>query len=284
MRSAPVERSPALGRVLADAERAAWGGDPHRARGLLRLAERLAGGSARADLLVAAESVRFATAAAGSASPVTSRAAPVVDLRRLPRLRAVAEQAALRDPLTSLPPQARAGGLDTRTASRSSPAGRVGHSRAGAQRRPCALRWRVLACVCGVALVAYACLGDASARFATYAIAAGAPDLAISVLSEARGGGELLLRGDARLALGDTAGAVLDYVGAADAPMPNGRVAWIAGERLGRLSGRHQAAAESMLRAYVLGIEPDRWPRIADALERAGRHAEARRVREGTAR
>jgi hypothetical protein len=283
MRSAPVERSPALGRVLADAERAAWAGDPHRARALLRLAERLAGGSARADLLVAAEAVRFASAAAGSASAATALgAAPLVDLRRLPRLRAIPAQASL--PLAPTQPRAPAGGLDAGAALLSAPARRVGDSGAGGQRRPRARPWRLLACVCGSVLVAYAFFGDVAVRFATYAIAAGAPEIAVWVLSEARGGGELLLRGDARLALGDTAGAVLDYVGVAAAPMPSGRVAWSAGERLGRLGGRQEAAAESMLRAYVLGIEPERWPRIADALERAGRHAEADRVREGIAR
>jgi hypothetical protein len=134
-----------------------------------------------------------------------------------------------------------------------------------------------------MALVAFATIGGGRQRLARYAVNVGRPDVAILVLGDAPRGGELLLRGDAWLAAGDSSGAVADYVGAAEAERPSGRLAWEAGERLARLGGHDEAAAEALLRAYVLGIEPSsRRRRVADALERVGRREEALRVRDGT--
>ncbi|HEV7627971.1 MAG TPA: hypothetical protein VGO89_15865, partial [Streptomyces sp.] len=61
-------------------------------------------------------------------------------------------------------------------------------------------------------------------------------------------------------------------------------IAWEAALGLARLKGHEAAAADVFLEAYVAGIAPDRWDRIASVLERAGRSGEAERVRRGVGR
>ena len=110
------------------------------------------------------------------------------------------------------------------------------------------------------------------------------PEAAVWILGGARDAGGVLLRGEAKEASGDTAGAVADYVAAGSAGVRPGTIAWEAAIRLSRLKGHEAAAADAFLDAYVAGIAPDRWDRIASVLESAGRSGEAERVRRGVGR
>lgn len=110
------------------------------------------------------------------------------------------------------------------------------------------------------------------------------PQAAVWILGSARDARGVLLRGEAKEAAGDTAGAVADYVAAGSAGVRPGTIAWEAATRLSRLKGQEAAAADAFLDAYVAGIAPDRWDRIASVLDRAGRSGEAKRVRRGVGR
>jgi hypothetical protein len=269
MRIAAIERSPAFARVLADAERAAWAGDGSRARRLLRLAERMAPADGRADVLVAAESVRSAwSGVERQPGPTRLPAAPIEGRPRLPQLRPLQDSALLLSvplvPEPAPPPMVRREAV-------SPPRRRLrGPGR------------RLFACWSLVMLFAVCAYGRATG--ARVAMEAGRPALAVRILGQVHVAEHFLLRGDARIAAGDTAGAIADYLGAARAAKPEGRAAWEAGSRLVRVPGQENAAAEALLRAYVLGISSDRWESISAALERAGRHEEAQRVRAGMGR
>jgi hypothetical protein len=88
-----------------------------------------------------------------------------------------------------------------------------------------------------------------------------------------------LVRGQALLATGDTAGAV-DALAAAARGDNRGTVAWAAAKALARIPGREAPAAEAYLLAFAAGHTEARAETVARAQELAGRPDRARRVRE----
>jgi hypothetical protein len=91
-----------------------------------------------------------------------------------------------------------------------------------------------------------------------------------------------LVRGQALLATGDTAGAV-DALAAAARADSRGSVAWAAAEALARLPGHEAPAADAYLLAFAAGLPAGRAETVARAQELAGRRDRARRVREQAA-
>ena len=91
-----------------------------------------------------------------------------------------------------------------------------------------------------------------------------------------------LVRGQALLATGDTAGAV-DALAASARADNRGTVAWAAAEALARLPGREAPAAEAYLLAFAASLPEARAETVAQAQELAGRPDRARRVREQAA-
>jgi hypothetical protein len=87
-----------------------------------------------------------------------------------------------------------------------------------------------------------------------------------------------LVRGQALLETGDTAGAV-DALAAAARGDNRGAVAWAAAEALARLSGHEAPAAEAYLLAFAAGLPEARAETVAHAQELAGRPDRAHRVR-----
>ena len=90
----------------------------------------------------------------------------------------------------------------------------------------------------------------------------------------------LLLRGGAFLALGDTAAALASLDSAAANPEASADEARQAAELLGRLPGGEDSAADAYLRAFEAGLAREHWGAAAEALERAGRSQQARRLRD----
>lgn len=91
-----------------------------------------------------------------------------------------------------------------------------------------------------------------------------------------------LIRGQALLSAGDTAGAVAALSAAAQSDS-RGTIAWTAAETLARLPGRSAAAADAYLLAFAAGLPADRARTVAHAQELAGRPERARRVRQQVA-
>jgi hypothetical protein len=260
------ERVASLARVLADAERAAWGGDATRAWLLLRLAERMASSDRTVEMFAAAESVRagLSSRTVGRESPTLASVGVASDLR-VPRLRPISELRMDPEP-ASRPPVVRA-----------------------APDLPLPGRWKRRGkLVPGAAFLVVGLLCASNWRAVRDGIARGVssshPQAAVWILDGARDAHGVLLRGEAKEASGDTAGAVADYVAASSAGVRPGMIAWEAAVRLARLEGQEAVAADAFLEAYVAGIAPDRWDRIASVLERAGRSGEAERVRRGVGR
>jgi hypothetical protein len=254
------EPSPCLLRVLADAERAAWIGDAARARKLLRLGDRLAGPDQRPHVLLAAESVRAARRGAVGTSSPPRRELPAARLPRLTPPRSVTLAPARAAPQVTPTPPPR-------------PRDRV-------RKRGASLR-AISACLVVLVLGCWLVAPPALAELASFM---GRPGTAVRLLAHARDARALLVRGDARLAMGDSSGAISDYKGAGRLAEPPGESAWEAGVRLARIAGQENAAADALLQAYVLGIGHERWARVAAVLASAGRHEEAGRVRSGVGR
>lgn len=267
MHAYAVERAASLARVLADAERAAWGGDAERAWCLLRLAERLASSDRMVEMFAAAESVRSGLSSrSGGREPPAEPPIRVVGDLRVPRLRPLGEWDRLAEPRASGPPSLPPPARDVPVPRRRSRRGNLSAAVVLVVGLVCLANWR------GVR--------DGVAR----GVASSHPQAAIWILGGARDARGVLLRGEAKEASGDTAGAVADYVAAGSAGVRPGTIAWEAATRLSRLQGQEEAAANAFLDAYVAGIGPDRWDRIASVLERAGRSGEAERVRRGVGR
>ncbi|HEX8831154.1 MAG TPA: hypothetical protein VF705_08325 [Longimicrobium sp.] len=91
-----------------------------------------------------------------------------------------------------------------------------------------------------------------------------------------------LIRGQALLSSGDTAGAIAALSAAAQSDS-RGTVAWTAAETLARLPGHSAAAADAYLLAYAAGLPADRAQAVAHAQELAGRPERAERVRQQAA-
>ncbi len=89
----------------------------------------------------------------------------------------------------------------------------------------------------------------------------------------------LLVRGRAFLALGDSAAALACLDSAAAHPQASAEDGRQAAELLGGVSGGQQAAADAYLHAIEAGLAREHWGAAADALERAGRPQQARRLR-----
>lgn len=89
----------------------------------------------------------------------------------------------------------------------------------------------------------------------------------------------LLVRGRAFLALGDSASALACLDSAAAHPLASADDARRAAELLGLIPGGEQAAADAYLRAFEAGLAWEHWGAASDALERAGRRQQARRLR-----
>jgi hypothetical protein len=87
-----------------------------------------------------------------------------------------------------------------------------------------------------------------------------------------------LVRAQALLATGDTAGAVAALTAAAQGDN-RGTIAWTAAEALALLPGHEPAAAEAYLLSFAAGLPAARAETVARAQERAGRPDRARRVR-----
>jgi hypothetical protein len=99
-----------------------------------------------------------------------------------------------------------------------------------------------------------------------------------------KGAPAAMIRGAALMARGDTAGAHAAWYGAAAAPPAEGGggdVAWEAATALERAGAEAGIVAEAFLEAFAAGIGPEKWERVAAAQERAGRRAQAERVRRG---
>ncbi|MEW5928943.1 MAG: hypothetical protein AB1941_15895 [Gemmatimonadota bacterium] len=99
-----------------------------------------------------------------------------------------------------------------------------------------------------------------------------------------KGAPAAMVRGAALMARGDTAGAHAAWYGAAAAPPAEGGggdVAWEAAMALERTGAEAGTVAEAFLEAFAAGIDPGKWERVAAAQERAGRAAQAERVRRG---
>lgn len=262
------ERAASLARVLADAERAAWGGDAERAWCLLRLAERMASSDRMVEMFAAAESVRsgLSSRSGGREPPAEPPIRGAGDLR-VPRLRPLGEWDRHPEPPATRPPSLRPSARDVPL-----PRRRIGR---GKRLSGAAVLVAVLVCVGN-----WRAVRDGVARV----VSSSDPQAAVWILGSARDARGVLLRGEAKEASGDTAGAVADYVAAGTAGIRPGTIAWEAATRLSRIRGQEAAAADAFLDAYVAGIEPDRWDRIASALDRAGRSDEAERVRRGVGR
>lgn len=276
MNSAADPRRATLSRVLADAVRAAWGGDAARARRLLRLADRMGVPEARTELLLAAESVRTALPPPpASASPDEGQGVPRVAPPRL-RLPAGTDLRNL-----AAPPLPESGGTAMPLACR---------PRRGAVQPSRPRRWRgvLAAFVLGVGLLGWIRDGKGlpwdRVGSARGLIASGRAAEAWNQLRDMEGAEGLVVRGEAALAMGDTAAAVADLVHAARADGPPGEHAWRAACRLQELAGREQEAAEAFRLAYAAGVPREHWGRIASALQRAGRTEEAGRVLAGVGR
>ena len=262
-RGMAADRAPALAKVLTDAERAGWAGDFARARNLLRLGERLASAGHRSALLITADSIRTAWD-----SYLRGDAGRPTPPPQLPRLRPIPEEfippaRGDRPPVASPDPV-------RGTAPRRAPPG------AGSRNA------RVLGVTVVVSLLLMGIGFGARVEAAKLALGASNPRLAAWLLTDVRDGDGYLLRGDARIASGDTAGAVSDYEHAGSSADPE--TALLAGRRLLRIRGQEDAAAEALLRAYVSGVDRYRWLEIAEALETVGRTDEAARVRAGVGR
>lgn len=89
----------------------------------------------------------------------------------------------------------------------------------------------------------------------------------------------LLVRGRAFLALGDSAAALACLDSAAAHPQASAEDGRQAAELLGGVRGGEQAAADAYLLALEAGLAREHWEVAADALERAGRQQQARRLR-----
>lgn len=89
----------------------------------------------------------------------------------------------------------------------------------------------------------------------------------------------LLVRGRAFLALGDSADALACLDSAAAHPQASAEDGRQAAELLGGVPGGEQAAADAYLLALEAGLTREHWGAAADALERAGRPQQARRLR-----
>jgi hypothetical protein len=113
------------------------------------------------------------------------------------------------------------------------------------------------------------------------ALRAGDPARALALTQDVADPGPrlLLIRGRAALALGDTAGGCAAVQSAAAHPLVDARGAWEAAELLAGFPGRETAAAEAYLRAFSLGLPPEKWEAVARALDRDDRKQQAARVR-----
>lgn len=112
------------------------------------------------------------------------------------------------------------------------------------------------------------------------ALRSGDPRRALSLGSVPEPSARLrLIRGQALLAIGDSAAAESELVRAAADARADDQVCIAAGEILGRM-GRVEAAADAYLRAFSAGLQPERWPDVVAALERAGRRDQAGRLRD----
>lgn len=89
----------------------------------------------------------------------------------------------------------------------------------------------------------------------------------------------LLVRGRAFLALGDSAAALACLDSAVAHPQASAEDGRQAAELLGGVPGGEQAAADAYLLAFEAGLGREHWGAAADALERAGRPQQARRLR-----
>jgi hypothetical protein len=88
----------------------------------------------------------------------------------------------------------------------------------------------------------------------------------------------LVIRGRAFLALGDTSAALTAIRAAAAHPLASAPDLRDAGELLESV-GQLKAAADAYLRSFSAGLPPEEWPEVVRALERAGRHDQASRLR-----
>ena len=158
-------------------------------------------------------------------------------------------------------------------------------------RRPNSRRWGILALAATVAVVALA----PGARRQVEAVVARAKDptgaaetalrdgdparaLAASAGSTEPRARLLVIRGRAFLALGDTSAALTAIRAAAAHPLASAPDLRDAGGLLERV-GQLDAAADAYLRSFSAGLPSDEWPEVVRALERAGRHDQASRLR-----
>jgi hypothetical protein len=88
----------------------------------------------------------------------------------------------------------------------------------------------------------------------------------------------LVLRGRARLALGDTLAAAEHFQAAAGHPRATAAEALQAARVLAIVPGQECTAADSYVTAFSRGLPTENWPEVARALQRAGREGEATRV------
>lgn len=113
------------------------------------------------------------------------------------------------------------------------------------------------------------------------ALSSGDPGRALSeTAAVGRTAPVLLLRGRAFLALGDTAAALASLDSAAANAEASADEARRAAELLGQLPGGEDSAADAYLRAFEAGLGREHWDAAAEALERAGRSQQARRLRD----
>ena len=118
-------------------------------------------------------------------------------------------------------------------------------------------------------------------REAEGALQAGDARRAVSLSLEAEQSAPrtMLVRGRAELALGDTAAARRSLVSAAASPLATAGECREAARALMNLPGAEAEGADAYLRAFRAGLPRGEWPQVIDALERAGRRAQADRLR-----
>lgn len=288
-------------RLLADAERHAAEGRVREAYVLLRWASRITPPGSVPALLLAYHRIRAARPSdAAASSELAPDAASTVSPRphRLSASTARVDSDALGFPVPRFP--TRAPELDPGAFV---PAPRIAEPPA-VSRLPVSVtrphpvrptRGRAVAVLVLAALGALAIAPDAvhdlgahvwgernAAAGAGEALRAGEPARALVMTEELRDPGPdvLLVRARAFLALGDSSAGAAALSAAAAHALASGSQAGEAARLLAEIRGREKAAADAYLRAFSAGLPPEQWPGAADALDRAGRRAEARRIRE----
>jgi hypothetical protein len=263
---------PLLERLLADAEAAAVRLESRQALVLLRWAATIAPRSTMPRVLLAFHRVRGVSAT--SAEDVPAR----VELVESDRLGFPVPRFASRAPdldLTAFVPS-------PRFAPETIAAG--GHARSAPEARS-GVRSRKLALLTGAAgLVALLILvqQESATDAAAQALRLGRPKEALVILGEIPEPDPtaLVVRGRAHLAIADTQSAVASFRQSLRHPAATGEEVLAAARELANLPCCGGPAADAFILAVERGVASARYPEIADALDRAGRSEQARRVRE----